>query len=389
MLVVDTLRADALGYAGGGARTPNVDALAKRGASRFALASFHNTSMSMGSMFTGRTPSLESGSRDTPLMWTASNWCGLARYARPEDDERACVPGGLDTLGERMREAGYQTIGVASNPLTFEPYGFAQGFDAWREVGRVGPLRALRMEPARLAERRAGGAVTEAALRAVDARTDDRIFLYVHYMDAHDWNIAGHSYDTGVEATDAAIGRLLAGLEERGLLEGASIVFTSDHGEALDEPHLLPTTARHTGAPSFEQVLQVPLIVVDAPRVASLRAPRSEDTYRLLLAMAGQELGAPSDLGASDLLVSERLYQVYRDARFKSFWRRGDGAFHLVDLENDPDERRDVAEAFPEVASRHRSRMAELTDSLAARDARRETLQDLDAVRLRVLGYLE
>ena len=60
LVVVDTLRRDALGCYGAPQPTPHIDALARRG-QRFerALASYHQTSMSMAALFTGRTPSIE------------------------------------------------------------------------------------------------------------------------------------------------------------------------------------------------------------------------------------------------------------------------------------------------------------------------------------------
>jgi len=390
LVVVDTLRADAPGYAGGEARTPAMDALARRGrVVERALASYHATSMSMGALFSGRAPSLESGERSAPLSWTPAHWCGLVRFAGAASGPRDCVPEGLETLGEKLREAGYWTVGVPSNALLFRPYGFDQGFDDWRQVGQVGALEALRLGKEGLYALREGEEVTARALRAVDARPHDRFFLYVHYMDAHDWE---DDYVAGVEEADAALGALLDGLAERGLLEGSAVVFTSDHGEALGEEHLLPTTRRHAGAPSFETVLRVPLIVVGAPEVPLPPRVRSEDVHRLLVAIAGGETDTADGSTAftpEELLVSERLYQTYHTGRFKSFWRRSDGAFHLVDLESDPGERRDVAGAHPEVVRRHRARMRELTGELGARAAERATVSEQDRLRLRVLGYLD
>lgn len=387
LVVVDTLRADAPGFAGGDADTPHMDALARRGrVARRAVGSFHATTMSMGALFSGRTPSLESGDRAAPLSWTPDHWCGLVRFAEPGSGPRECVPRTLQTLGEKMHDAGYWTIGVPSNALLFRPYGFDQGFDDWREVGAVGGLEAFRLGRKALAERRNGRKVSATALAAVDERPRDRFFLYVHYMDAHDWET---DYRAGVERADAALGVLLDGLAQRGLLDGTAIVFVADHGEALGEPHLLPTTRRHIGAPSFEPVLRVPLVVVGAPDVPLPPLVRSEDVHRLLVAIAGGHDAAPATFRPEELLVSERLYQTYRAGRFKSFWRRSDGAFHLVDLEDDPGERRDATDAHPDVAEGHRARIRELSRELAATDAERATLSEQDRLRLRVLGYLD
>jgi arylsulfatase A-like enzyme len=232
--------------------------------------------------------------------------------------------------------------------------------------------------------------VNDAALAAVDRRQSDRFFLYVHYMDAHDWHVVpGRGYADGVAAADAGVGALLAELEARGLLDGAALVVTSDHGEALEEEHLLPTTLRHAGNPSFEPVLRVPLIVVGADPALDAALVRTHDVFGLLARIAGAPPGAAGELRPGESLVSERLYQTYRNDRFKSYRRRGDGAFHLVDLAADPQERRDVSAAHPEVAAAHRARLDELTRALAAETGPRASLDERDAHRLRILGYLE
>ena len=66
LIVIDTLRSDHVSCYGSASATPAIDAIAARG-QRFtrATSSFHQTSMSMGAMFTGRTPSIETGELKT------------------------------------------------------------------------------------------------------------------------------------------------------------------------------------------------------------------------------------------------------------------------------------------------------------------------------------
>src|SRR5207248_321200 len=44
-------------------------------------------------------------------------------------------------------------------------------------------------------------------------------------------------YDGGIAYLDAQIGRIVAGLRQRGLYDNTMIVVTSDHGEAFGEHH--------------------------------------------------------------------------------------------------------------------------------------------------------
>ena len=134
LIVADTLRRDYLSPYGSEEATPNLQRLADEG-SVFsnAIASFHQTTMSMSSLFTGRTPSLETGDANTILPWTSRGWCGMARFA--ESDEDSCIPQKLDTLAESLQQAGYETIGIQSNWFIFRPYGYEQGFDTRIEGG--------------------------------------------------------------------------------------------------------------------------------------------------------------------------------------------------------------------------------------------------------------
>ena len=151
LVVADTLRADHVGAYGGAVPTPNLDALAERGEIfEQALASYHQTSMSMASLFTGLTPSIEApGGRSLP--WAKGTFCGMARF-RARDE--ACVPASLTTLAEDLSLAGYATLGVTSNPLVFRPYGFDQGFDVYQrsvEPDESGCLAVLAEQGATLA----------------------------------------------------------------------------------------------------------------------------------------------------------------------------------------------------------------------------------------------
>ena len=389
-IVIDTLRRDQMSLHGGPARTPHIERVAQQGvALDSAVASFHQTSMSMGALFTGRTPSLESGVPARPLTWNASNWCGMARFASDADD--ACLPFDVDTLGEWMRRRGYWSAGIASNPLTFRPAGFDRGFHEWVEVQapkEIGHLAFSRKSLPLWCAQRAGTRVNAAAFEVLTRRPHDHFFLYVHYMDAHDWYDKGESYGRGVERADAAVGALMAHLDGLGLLEGAAVLITGDHGEVLDETHGLPTRPRHQGNPSFEPVLRVPLVAkgFDLEPGAWVR---SEDVPRLLKRAVGLPDPGSQDLRADEVFVTERAWRTYRSGRWKSFWRRDGDVVFLVDLHADPGESLDVRDSHPEVVEMHRRRVAELSDRLAARDASAAAVSAEDHQRLQVLGYVE
>ena len=291
-----------------------------------------------------------------------------------------------------MGRAGYTTIGVTSNAMLFDPSGFSRGFDDWREVPEGGRGRApavLKRSWKESSAMRSAAAVVESVDAALRQRKSDRFFLYVHFMDVHDWAAVKIPYRDSVEAVDRGVGALLDRLALEGLLEDAVILLTSDHGESLDEPHLVPTTPRHIGNPSFEPVLAVPLIVSGGEIEHAGPMIRSEDLFRILVKLAGGEPEATSDLEPDELLITEMAYRTYRRGRFKSYHGRFDGSLRLVDLAEDAGELHDVAAARPAVAAAHRERIDQLTAQLAARDAPLHEVSEEHMDRLRSLGYVE
>ncbi len=387
LIVVDTLRRDHVSAYGEAARTPHIDALAARGRAHAGLsASFHQTSMSMAALFTGRTPSLEAGQRNAPLDWNGRTWCGLARFAQPGED--ACVPRSLPTLAAGLRDAGYYTAGVVTNRLLFRPAGFDRGFDTWLELPdaatiaqETGGRDAIHLISA--------GDVHRAAREVVTAAPTDRFFLYLHYMDVHDHLLWGKSYASMVERFDKALGRFIEGLEVLGLLEDAVVILVSDHGQRFRETHFVQGGANHNGNPSFEEVLRVPLVVSPASAAPDAAWLRGDDLYHHILALAGVAQRPERDLEPGELFLSELKWQTYRQGRWKSYRARGGGPVRLVDLETDPAERVDVAAAQPGVVAAHRARLEALTQRLAAESRAPEGLSEEDRRRLEALGYLE
>jgi len=384
LFVVDTLRRDHLSAYGAEQPTPHIDAIAA-GGQRFdhAVSSFHQTTMSMAALMSGRTPSIESGDASRSLPWTGQSWCGLSRLA-PQADA-ACVPAAVDTLAERLEQAGYWTAAVVSNQLLFDPAGYSQGFDLWREVGKgrapIGGGRWARLRDARF--------VDPQVLEVLAKRPGDRFFLYVHWVDVHDYGGDPAAYGRAVVDFDARFGELVQAIGAQGLFEDALVVFTSDHGESLLEPTAARVVQGHMGNPSLEAQLRVPLLARPSLPADPSQLIRTQDIAALILRAAGIDAGgAPADLEPDELFLGERHYQTYRRGRFKSMRARAGGPTLLFDIEADPGERRDVAAQHPDVVARHLRRVGELTRALA-NDAPgvRTQLTEGERAALRALGY--
>jgi arylsulfatase A-like enzyme len=387
LIVVDTLRRDHVSPYGSAVVTPNLQRLADDGqVFSNAIASFHQTTMSMASLFTGRTPSIESGDSERPLPWNGRTWCGMSRFAA--DSKDSCVPQGLTTLAEDLEREGYWTVGVASNPFLFRPAGYDQGFDEWIEVAADDPDGIRKV----MSRERAGIRV-QAAVNDVLARIPDQpLFLYVHYMDVHDYRIWDEAYSSAASRVDEHVGSLLHELETMGLLDGAVVFFTSDHGEILDEEFDSYRTRTHFGNPSFQPVLEIPLIVAPQRFEDTDVLIRSQDIGDLIRQVAGIEGEADPESAVvrDEHFVGEMKFLTYRKGRFKSiFQRKRLGAGVLFDLDADPKESVNLVGEEGEVSAQHLTRVKELVEVFGTPQTGNRELTEEDRARLRALGYLD
>jgi len=364
-----------------------------------------------------------------PSSWTKTSMASLLTSLDPDrhglrrsDD---VLPESLTTLAEALKQGGYRTIGINANPWLLDRYGFARGFDVY-ESPLWSDARALGQRALTLA-----------------SEGSRPFFLYVHYMDVHapyapdarffaeeplvlPWGErlpdaeverlyrkegldapgvalrVRQLYDAEIHGADAALGELLDGLEERGLLDDAVVAVTSDHGEAFREHG----TTEH-GWNFYPEVYAVPL-VLRAPgrlptgeRVAA--QVRSIDLAPSLLALAGLPLPpgfegesliasgatplrdriAIGAIGLNGYLPDRDYVAVVSPDRLYIRERRS-GKVELYDLESDPGALHDLGGDHPDAA-----RLAELVPEEQAPAPKQLPIDPESRERLRELGYLE
>ncbi len=129
----------------------------------------------------------------------------------------------------------------------------------------------------------------------------------IHPYDADDLRFLSDRYDQTVRYLDDEVGRLLAGLEERGLMRDTIVVFTSDHGESLGE-HDDFGHGRILSAP----LLDVPLVVYD-PERAPGRVTRTVQGIDLLPTLLAR-LGIDAQEAAGRRLPGTDLFAERADA---------------------------------------------------------------------------
>jgi len=391
LVTIDTLRADHVGaYGDLGARTPVLDELAARGV-RFehAIAPTPLTLPSHTSLMTGLQPP-HHGVRHNSV------------FALDEE---------IPVLAERMREAGYATGAFVGAFVLDARFGLARGFDVYDD--ELSQRRASK-SPFSFAERRAD-AVVDAALDWLSTASD-RFFLWVHLYDPHaDYDppapyrrhASGDAYAGEIAFADAQMGRLVRFIGNRWGADGLVVVVTSDHGESLGEHR----EATHSYT-VYDATQRVPLILMgpNLPRGAVVPEPvRLTDVAPTLLWLAGIETlsKSPEGYGGRNLVplmhggeeASRVAYVETLATQLDMGWSPLLGVRtmshkyirapqpELYDLEEDPDETRNLALEQPKRAA-ELDALLEVQLQGARAIAPSVELEAGDRARLESLGYV-
>jgi len=359
LIVIDTLRADALGvYGQAQPLSPAIDALAASG------QVFENH-ISHGSQTVPATLSLH-------LSQLPAEHGFSHRSIQHFLDTRPVYPDRFTFLAEVFRDAGRATAGFVANPYLGAENGFDQGFETFSSTQGD------------------GAAITGSAVRWLEQWSTKRerpFFLYLHTMDVHQpyqppaperarfapgearIQLSGNRrlpfvdpgdlaytralYTACVAHADAQVGELVRRLDELRLREDTIVVLTADHGEEFGEHG----GVGH-GTTVYGELVRVPL-VISAPGVLEPgrridHLSQHVDLAPTILRLAG--VSVPGAFrGTSVLEPAERVFVenfslrgVYRDGR-KLIWNRDTGERQLFDL-------RDALDAKPleepEVAQR-------------------------------------
>jgi arylsulfatase len=190
------------------------------------------------------------------------------------------------------------------------------------------------------------------------------------------WRDIRRAYYACITQIDYNLGLLFARLRELGLLENTLIVFHSDHGELLGDHHMGAKTVFLEGSAHVPMLLRAPR---EMEAFSDLRGGTRCDAIVTLadlmptfLAAAG--LPRPDDLpaGSADLVEihranapRHRFVGAYDDqygmidGDWKYLYTSDGGGELLFNLTDDPEERRNLLPAHPEIAKAMHGRLAE------------------------------
>ncbi len=278
LVMVDTLRADYLSCYGGDIKTPNLCRIAKDGTTYQGFSHASWTKPATASLLTSTLPSTH---------------VAMSKPSSLSPD--------LTLISEAMQSGGYTTGGIVSNVNLAESFGFAQGYDdyyylapdyiagAKESSSKLIIYQVVRQIWLGIAKGdnvyfndfyQDSEVVNEVAFDWIDEHKDERFFLFLHYMDAHDPYFA-HPYDGSgiarvsmpepeaeiaeemkelyrgeIEYLDGNFGKLLTKLEAEGLYDNTVIVLTADHGEEFNEHG-----GFWHGLTLYDEQIHVPLLI--------------------------------------------------------------------------------------------------------------------------------
>jgi len=392
LITLDTTRADRLGaYGFKGARTPNLDRLAREGI-RFSngRTSVPLTLPAHATLMTGRVP---------PGHQVRNNGTYVLR---PEET----------TMAEVFKAAGFSTQALIASYVLEGKFGLNQGFDGYDDRLDIKDLGGnYRSEiPA--------DQVYAKFLRWLERKPGSPFFCWVHFYDPHapyqaprQWAdlFPGDPYSGEIAFMDEYIGRIIQALDKRGLLKRTLVVVAGDHGEGFGEH-----AEYGHGVFCYEETLRVPLIfyqpslfsggrIVSRPVGLVDVLPTIMEMYRLRPPAEVQGLSFASQLTADREIAEPDAGRYFESMQGmeEMNWapltgiRRGSFKFislpepELYDLQADPGEKQNLYFKKNELAKKL---ALELKDQLGRIrnpiQATRRQLSNQDQESLRALGYL-
>lgn len=394
VFLADTLRADHLSCYGYPTKTsPVVDRLAESG------VLFENTHS--GSTWT--KPALGTALTGVPARVhqavASSHWQDIADDSSYRVQALRNV---FETLPQALKQVGYSSAYLQSNPHGRPEFGYGRGFDFTRNLGHypaglqvTDAIQWIREEATqpfllfiheidphgpyvsqRDSFKKLHGVSAESVFERIDPSEAKRVKRFVELLGTGPKvtaEVLGVSqeanryiqmeYDAEIYEIGIQIERLVRYLNKIGVMDNTVFTFTSDHGEGFGEHGFYS----HGAALPYDELLHVPLIMAGGGIPSGVRVPHTTtmlDLFPTLLELARAPIpsyvpGSPMFSADRELLVTEnRLAYVDIDkkqpdssdwdaaiikGRYKVSSRKKGNAYWIFDREADPGEHVNLA----------------------------------------------
>jgi arylsulfatase A-like enzyme/Tfp pilus assembly protein PilF len=397
LITLDTTRADRIGcYGYAGAKTPRLDALARKGALfEQAATTAPLTLPAHTSILTGMYPT----------------------YHGVRINGNTAVSGEQTTAAEILSGRGYQCGAFIGAFVLDGRWGLNQGFQHYDDQFDLGKYKHIDLG----AIQRPGNQVMDSALSWLEGQKSRPFFAWIHLYDPHSpyeppepyrsefapGGLPG-LYDGEIAFMDEQVGRCVDWLETNGLTERTILILVGDHGEGLGSHG----EGTH-GYFIYDYAVHVPLIVAspfNEMQGVRVRAQVSVvDVFPTLLELARTD--PPAKVQGRSLLLpvlrparktAEHAYSESMSPNLQFGW----SALHslrtprykyidapraeLYDLSQDAGELTNLLASSPDIAHRMKAELDRLVAE-TSRDAPTPQAANLDketVERLSALGYI-
>lgn len=251
MIIIDTLRADALGcYGSNVGASPELDAIAKKSVQfNFVTSCASWTLPAIGSLTTGRYP------RSVGLFQST-------------DYLQDVTP----SIGQQLKAAGYKTYGITANAMINSVAGFNRGFDRYQDVEINWEAKGMRTVPS--------DKIFGDAKKLIQDKGDAPAYLQINIMETHEYfrgdgkltrpefdnlfpkvtaDASRREYFQALRQASIETGAFIDGLRKTPGWENTVFIILGDHGEGLNDHPRVWMSNGH-GNLLYRSMVSVPML---------------------------------------------------------------------------------------------------------------------------------